>query len=236
MQISDVHTHSISSGHATTSTISDMVHTAADRGLKLIGITDHGPATSFAGTPSYFRSVTSAPKRRFGIDVLYGIELNILDKSGSTDLEDEILNRLDYAIASMHMPLMQPGSAAEHTAAYIEVMKHPKVKIIGHPDDVKYPVEWEFFVLAAKKYGVLPEINERSLAPDGYRGDTRQNNLELLRCCQKHNQPIILSSDSHGTEAIGRMDYAEALLKEAGFPESLVMNHQVVRLREFLTT
>lgn len=40
----DPHTHSIASGHATSCTITDMAKKAVSLGLKMIGITDHGPA------------------------------------------------------------------------------------------------------------------------------------------------------------------------------------------------
>lgn len=45
MYLSDMHTHSIASGHGTTCTISDMAKAASKKGLKLLGITDHGPGT-----------------------------------------------------------------------------------------------------------------------------------------------------------------------------------------------
>ena len=42
MYLSDIHTHSIASGHGTSCTISDMAKAASKKGLKLLGITDHG--------------------------------------------------------------------------------------------------------------------------------------------------------------------------------------------------
>ena len=102
MYLSDIHTHSIASGHGTSCTISDMAKAASKKGLKLLGITDHGPGTLAAGTSSYFRSLTYAPKKRFGIELLFGAELNILDMEGHLDLNDELLSELDYALASMH--------------------------------------------------------------------------------------------------------------------------------------
>ena len=81
MYLSDIHTHSIASGHGTTCTISDMAKAASKKGLKLLGISDHGPGTLASGTSSYFRSLPFYPRKRFGIDILYGVELNILDLS-----------------------------------------------------------------------------------------------------------------------------------------------------------
>ena len=110
MYLSDIHTHSIASGHGTTCTISDMAKAASRKGLKLLGITDHGPGTLAAGTSSYFRSLTYAPKKRFGIELLFGVELNILDIDGHLDLNDELLGELDYAIASMHAQNYNSGT------------------------------------------------------------------------------------------------------------------------------
>ena len=110
MYLSDIHTHSIASGHGTSATISNMAKAASRRGLRLLGITDHGPATLAAGTPSYFRSLTYSPRKRFGLELLYGAELNILDTDGRLDLEDSLLDRLDYAIASMHSQNYKSGT------------------------------------------------------------------------------------------------------------------------------
>lgn len=43
MYLSDMHTHSIASGHGTECTITNMARAAAGKGLRLLGITDHGP-------------------------------------------------------------------------------------------------------------------------------------------------------------------------------------------------
>lgn len=42
MYLSDMHTHSIASGHGTECTITNMARAAAEKGLRLLGITDHG--------------------------------------------------------------------------------------------------------------------------------------------------------------------------------------------------
>ena len=58
-------------------------------------------------------------------------------------------------------------------------MKHPAVRMIGHCDDVKYPVDYDELTAAAREYGIVMEINNSSLSPEGYRGDTRANNRML---------------------------------------------------------
>ena len=235
MYLSDIHTHSIASGHGTICTVSDMAKAASRRGLKLLGITDHGPATLAAGTASYFRSLSYSPKKRFGIELLFGIELNILDANGHVDLNDELLEKLDYAIASMHAQNYKSGSVKENTSAYLNAMKHPCVKVLGHCDNRQFPVDYETLAVAAKEFGVIFEINEASLAPYGYRGDTRANNREILKYCTKYEIPIVLSSDSHGTGHIGDFTYAAEFVHEEMFPEELILNNNIPRLKMILS-
>lgn len=230
----DPHLHCLTSGHGTTDTISDLAKHAAKKGLNMIGVTDHGPATICSGKASYFRSLASAPKKRCGIDVLYGVELNILDYDGTVDLSDEILQGLDYAIISMHMQNIKPGTVEENTYGYINAMKHPKVKILGHCDDVKYPVDYDALMVAAMHYGIIFEINNFSLSPDGYRGDTRENAKRILNLCKKNNYPIVLSSDSHGKERLGNFKYALEMLKETEFPDSLILNYSSENFKKFI--
>lgn len=230
----DPHTHSLSSGHASHSTITDLAKQAASVGLSAIGITDHGPATLDAGREAYFRNLAYAPKKRCGIEILYGIELNILDYKGTVDLDDEILKNLDYGIISMHTPNIKPGSIEENTFAYINAMKHPRVKIVGHPEDVKYPVDFEALVIAAKHYGVAIEMNNASLSPDGYRGDVKENVLAILELCKKLWCPIVISSDSHGTAHVGDFTYAAEIVRKVSFPEPLIMNKNLKQFKSFI--
>lgn len=230
----DPHIHSLSSGHASQSTITDLAKKASLVGLKMIGITDHGPATLGSGKTSYFRNLSYAPKKRCGIEILYGVELNILDRDGNVDLDDEILDRLDYAIASMHLPNMKPGSVEENTFAYVNAMKHPKVKIIGHCEDVRYPVDFEAIIIAAKHFGVVLEINNSSLSPNGYRGDVHENVETILELCKKHNHPIVLSSDSHGIKHVGDFQYAIEMIHKIQFPEGLILNYSAEKFKIWL--
>ena len=181
-------------------------------------------------------SAAYSPKKHFGVELLYGIELNILDRSGTVDLDQESLCKLDYAIASMHAWNYRCGTRAENTEAFINVMKNPCVKILGHSDNTHYPVNYDALARAARETGTIFEINEASLAPYGYRGDTRENCFEILRCCRKYDLPLLLSSDSHGPEHIGDFTCAAEFVHQAMFPEQLILNNQIPRLKVFLQT
>lgn len=218
----DLHTHTCASGHGTTDRITDLAREAAARKMAVLGISDHGPASPGSAGLSYFRSLFLCERQRFGVDLRYGAEANILDPDGHLDLPDDILNTLDYCIVSMHRPVYTSGSAAENTKAYIRAMRHPKVKIIGHCDDSRFPVDYRELVEAALSFGVSPELNNVSLLPDSYRKDCRANAIRLLQACEAFSCPIVLSSDSHGREHVGDASAALALTEEIRFPGRLI--------------
>ncbi len=115
-------------------------------------------------------------------------------------------------------------------------MKNPYVKLLGHCDNPQFPVDYDQIAKAAKEYQIAFEINEASLAPYGYRGDPRANNREILRCCRKYHVPVLLSSDSQGAEHIGDFTCASELEHKEMFPESLILNNQLPKLKVFLQT
>ena len=80
------------------------------------------------------------------------------------------------------------------------------------------------------------EINEASLTPGSYRGDTRANAAQILHCALRYKLPVILSSDSHGTGHIGDFTNAAEFVHQFMFPESLILNNQIPRLKVFLQT
>lgn len=230
----DIHTHTIASGHGSGATITDMAKAAKARGLKMLGISDHGPATLGGGRVSYFRNLKYAPKERLGIRMLYGAEANIVNLKGNLDIKDGILADLDFVIASMHHPTIRPGSAQENTEAYIRAMKNPHVSVIGHCDDEKYPVDPFRLFAAAMDNHVLLEINNSSLSPEGYRGDTKYTDLVLLNLSVHFNYPVLFSSDSHGKAHVGDFTYAADAARLAQVPRNLILNCSAKALLAFL--
>lgn len=231
----DVHTHTVASGHYTKDTVTDMIKYASETGLKLLGISEHGPALPHSCCASYFCGLSLAPSMRMGVRILYGAEVNITDFSGNIDLPKDIIKNLDYCIAGMHPPCLMPGTAVQNTDAYIRVMQNPYIHIIAHPDDDKYPVDYKRLVEAAIEHHVLLEINNSSLSPDGYRGDVQKNDRAILELCRKYRYPILLSSDSHGHAGIGNFTYAYALLQEMNFPKELILNCSAEKFLRFLS-
>ncbi len=229
----DLHTHTIASGHAYC-TIREMAKAAADKGLELLGITEHAPAMPGTCHNFYFHNMKVVPREMYGIHLLMGAELNILDTEGHVDLEEKELKHMDITIASLHIPCMKPGTREENTEAYLNVMKNPYVTIIGHPDDGRYQVDYRALVQGAKEYGKILELNNHSLEPSCFRRDARENDLEMLKLCMEYQVPVVMDSDAHFDAAIGEFQMARGLLEEISFPEELVLNHSVEMLKKYV--
>lgn len=230
----DLHTHSFASGHGSMDTITAMATSAAQKGIQLLGISDHGPDTPESASLSYFQGLKVAPRTRANIHILYGVEANILDYKGKLDVPNHVLQTLDYTIASMHLPNVAPSSISDNTDAYVHAMENPYVSIIGHCDDVRYPVDFSALMSAARKNHVLLEINHGSLAPNGYRGDTRSNVFTLLELHKKYDYPLLLSSDSHSKNHVGDFSSIIPLLQEVNFPKELILNDKIDIVSKFL--
>lgn len=232
--ILDIHTHTIASGHAY-NTLYEMAKAAADNGMELFGSSDHGPALPGSCHEMYFCNFKAIPEELFGVKLLMGCELNILDYEGTLDLKEWLLKRIHYGIASIHDLCYKIGTRDENTAATINAMKSPFVQIIGHPDNARIPLDYSSLVKSAKEYHVLLEVNNSSLKPGSPRPGAKDNYYTMLDLCRKYNVSVIVNSDSHCAADAGRHDYAMALLDEMDFPEELVVNSSVKKLSRFLT-
>lgn len=229
----DIHTHTLASGHAY-STLSENIAAAKNLGLELVGISDHAPRMPGSCHDFYFLNASVIPRDAYGIGLVIGAELNILDYSGSTDLPAQILKNLDYAIASLHNPCIEPGSLAENTAAIIGAMKNPHVVVIGHPDNPNYPVDFEKIAAAAKENHVLLEANNSSYKATGYRVGSRENAAKMLAACKKFGAEIIMGSDAHIALDVGNHKFAREVLSQNNFPEELVVNSNPARFLEYV--
>lgn len=229
----DLHTHSIASGHSY-STIHEMAYEANKRGLKILGITEHGPAMPGTCHEFYFYNLKVVPRQMCGVELLLGVEANIMDYEGTLDLKEEYLKQMDLVVASAHPPCLKPGTREQNTQAYINAMKNPHVTVLGHPDDGRYPVDYEAIVLAAKKHHVLLECNNGSLLPNGARADSWKQDEEMLYYCKKYEVPVVLDSDAHYAGHVGQVDLMEQKLAQIQFPEELIVNHSIETLRTYL--
>lgn len=231
--VCDTHTHTLASGHAY-STIRENALAASEKGFELLAITEHAPRMAGTCHMMYFMNLKVVRRQMYGVELLMGAELNILDAAGHVDLDVSILRKLDLVIASLHTICIAPGSREYNTEACIQAMKTPCVHILGHPDDGRYPLDYRAVVQCAKEQGVLLELNNSSLRPDGSRKNARELDIEMLKLCMEYQAPVVIGSDAHVDADVGRHDLALALLEELEFPEDLVVNRSVEELKKHL--
>lgn len=230
----DTHTHTLASGHAY-STIREMAKAAKEKGLEGLAITDHAPTMPGGPHLFYFQNTKVLPKQMEGVEMLYGVELNILNEEGDIDLPIDVLDKLDLKIASIHPPCFQGEITKESiTRTYLNVMDNKRIDIIGHPDDARFPIDYEKLVKKAKETHTLLEINNSSLHPQSFRQGARKNITTLLKECQKQQVPVVIGTDSHVDIDVGICDYVSAVMSEVGFPQELVVNTKLTKLKAAL--
>ena len=170
----------------------------------------------------------------YGLELLLGAEINILDGQGNLDLDEDYMKMLDIRIAGIHSLCYKHGTIDENTHGMVQAIRNPFIHIISHPGDGTAALHFEPMVVAAKEHHTLLEINNSSLKPTRNKPDARENNLTILRLCKKYEVPVILGSDAHISFDIARYDNLYELLQLTGFPEELIMNRDVKSFKEYL--
>jgi len=231
--VADCHLHTTASGHAY-STIAEYAKEAAEKGLELIAMTDHGPSMPGTSGILHFDNLKVIPESMYGVEILKGMEANIIDYDGSLDTGHLDLSRLQVLIASFH-DLILPGiNREENTRAMINAMKNRYVNILGHPDDSRVELDYSELAKAASDFGVLIEVNNSSLRPTSFRLNAVENYEKLLEECEKHKVYIIINSDAHIHTDVGEWGEALELVKRLRYPKELIANANILRLKERL--
>lgn len=227
----DVHTHTIASGHAY-GTITEMAKAASEKGLKILGITEHTRGIPGTCDDIYFSNMRVVPRHMFGIELMLGAEINIIDYDGTLDLKERYMKHLDIRIAGIHSMCYQFGSMKENTRAVVNAIKNPYIDIISHPDDGNCPLNYEEVVKASKEYHTLLEVNNN--AQRMKRKNVRENTITYLNLCKEYRVPVLVSSDAHYMTDIANMDHVSPILEQVDFPEELIINYSAEKFREFI--
>ena len=209
----DMHTHTLASGHAF-STLQEMAKAGAEKGLKLLGITEHTPGIPGTCDPIYFRNLHVVPRQMYGIELMLGAEINILDMEGNLDADEELMKRLDIRIAGIHSLCYTHGTKEENTLGMVKAIRHPYIQIISHPGDGTALLDFEPMVLASKECGTLLEINMKHA----------HLTVEEIRQAAKYDVNFIIGSDAHVPEAVGSYRGSLARALEAGLDPCRIVN------------
>lgn len=227
----DTHCHSVASTHAY-STVRELAQSAKETGLKGFALTDHAPASPDSPHIWHFHNLKSLPDEILGVKLLKGVEANIIDTEGNLDMDSKELEKLDWVIASFHAPVVPNGTYEEFTQAYINIAKNNRlVDVIGHCTTDYFKFDYEKVIKYWKEYEKLVEINESSII---FKKGSRENTYTLLKLCKKYEVPIVVNTDCHYCELIGRVPEAEKIIEEVGFPKDLIINRKIENVLDYI--
>lgn len=227
----DTHTHTTASGHAY-STIIENCQEAAKKGIKLLGMTDHGPLMPGGPHIYHFGNLKALPDFINGVEILKGAEVNITDYNGKLDIDETRLNKLDIIIASLHDICITSGSRKDNTNALIGAMKNKYVDIIGHPGNPAYPIDIPEVLKAAKEYNVMVELNNSSFGVS--RKGSSENCIKIAEMAYKNGNTIAAGTDSHIAFSIGDFSKVYEVIEKIGIEEKYIINTDENKLKTYL--
>ncbi len=235
----DLHSHTDWSDGG--SPIEEMARAAQWRGREYQAITDHSPRLTIANGLSRDRLeiqlevIADLDEQLDDLTLLTGIEVDIhLD--GTLDQDDDLLDRLDVVVASVHSMLAM--DAREMTRRMVAAVSNPHTDVLGHCTgrlvegsrgtraQSKFDADEVF--RACADHGVAVEINsrpERQDPPD-----------DLLQLAYDLGCLFSIDTDAHAPGQLDFLDYGAARAAQHGIePDRIVTTWPLDRLRAWLT-
>ena len=237
----DYHTHTPYS-HGK-NTVEENALAAKEKGLRAIGITDHGFSHVCFGLQRkkvpFLQAECRAAQEKTGVKVLIGMEANIRGESGQTDLTERDYDDFDLFIAGKHVGItyhsfrdfrryffgnliqdkLKNGKNAPkkliefNTRAYINTIKNNPVDIISHLG-YKCPCNAAEVAKCARDYGTYIELNSKK---------RHLTDEELSKICDTGVR-FVLNSDAHSASRVGDFALAEEQIKRVGVPLERIDN------------
>ena len=237
---SDLHTHTKYS-HGMGS-IEDNVKSAIVKGLKKIGISEHGPGNFSVGVQ---RNKLAEMKEEIlrlrrvytEIEILFGIEANIIDLEGHLDIDPDEFGLFDFVCAGWHYATAESatpkavvqtigsfirskrGSAPEkqiiqNTKMIVSAIDRGNIMFLTHPGD-RIHVDMMEVAAACARTGTLLEINTNHMSISA---ETMKELIPL------DDVRFIVNSDAHSPSRIGDFQPAIKLINETGLDPARIAN------------
>lgn len=239
IQTAEYHTHTYYSDGK--SSMEENVKQAMRLGMKTIGISDHGYrhmgfGVSYKEYPKMKDEVLRLREKYPDITILLGVEANILDDTGLIDVDDHILQYVDYVMAGYHFgssvtklrgirnhicnfikPLKQ-FEVEYNTKALINAMKQNDLFILTHPGD-KGDVDIVEVAKAAKRTGTILEINAHHC----------NLSKEQLLLIQGMDLRYSVGADAHHFSHIGSISNVLKTIEEVGLDVNSIINLEKIK-------
>ena len=241
----DLHTHTtyscgINGPHAK-GTIEENAREAHNKGLTLLGISEHGPGHMFYGMdmkkiPDMRRDIENAKALFPELDIKLSVEANIINPSGNLDVKKEDIPLFDYIIAGYHYGVLgeEPlkaikvciggywhnyggsttaGAKNYNTDLVVKALYNNPLKVLTHPGD-KAAFDIDVISKACEETGTLMEINNHHA----------ELSVDAIKIAAKYDVSFIISSDAHISKNVGTFEKALARAEEAGLDLERIVN------------
>jgi DNA polymerase (family 10) len=205
-------------------TILEMARAAQALGMKYITITDHSPSAHYARGVAIDRlkeqwDEIAAAQEQVPIRILRGTESDILS-DGSLDFPDEILERFEVVIASIHARHRMDGPTM--TARLSRALSLPLFKIWGHalgrilnhrpPIDCDVPAVLDRLAASRGAIELNADPHRLDLPPD------------WIPAARERGIPFVVSVDAHSTRGLDVLRYGVSMARRGGVRKSQVLN------------
>ncbi|KYG98516.1 DNA polymerase/3'-5' exonuclease PolX [Bradyrhizobium sp. DOA1] len=209
-----------------TETLETMAKATRQRGFEYFGVADHSKSAHYAGGLSVEKIAQQHREadrlnKRFGKDfrILKGIESDIL-AAGSLDYDDDVLERFDFVVASIHGRFKLDRKA--QTQRLLRAISDPHTTIIGHMTGRQlqrrpgYEIDVEKVLRACAKHDVVVEINAHPWRLDL---DWRWHRAALDFGCM-----LSINPDAHSIPELDHMHWGVEMARKGGVPADRVLN------------
>ncbi|WP_163653638.1 DNA polymerase/3'-5' exonuclease PolX [Listeria sp. PSOL-1] len=219
----DLHMHTTWSDGAYS--IQEMIEACIKKGYEYMVITDHGKFLRVANGLNEKRlleqnqEIKKAAANYPEIDVYAGVEMDILTDA-TLDFSDEVLQQLDFVIASIHSGFSQTEQEIMkrlETACsnpYVRLIAHPTGRIIGKREPYKVRVK-ELIKMAKETHTAL-ELNANPKRLD--------LNAEHLQMAQESGVKLAINTDAHDTTHLDFMDIGARVAVKGWLSKSDIIN------------
>ncbi len=188
--------------------IEEMARACAARGYEYMAITDHSQAMAMVQgltperTRAQWEEIDRVREQVPEIRILRSVEVDIL-RDGSLDLPDDVLEKLDLVVVSVHSFMDLDKKAM--TDRVLRAIAHPAVDILAHPTGRQlgkrdpYALDVEAVLEAAAEHSVAVELNANPRRLD--LSDVHVHRAKEL------GVPVVVSTDAHSPRGLDDMRF-----------------------------
>ncbi|MBT5285581.1 MAG: DNA polymerase/3'-5' exonuclease PolX [Euryarchaeota archaeon] len=230
-----LHNHTtLSDGEAS---LEQMADTAQKMKWSWLGIADHSPSLKIANGASsddllkQGRTIKAYNQKwaEDGVDfrLFHGVESDIL-AGGALDHPDEVLNELDYVVASVHaMTKWRSRDEVENTEELLKVIDHPATTVLGHPTGrilqgrEGYEVDLFAVLEHMAEHNQDGRLKAVELNASPYRLDL---DWRLCKHAKGLGVPVVINPDAHSIRGLSDIAYGLMTARKGWLEEGDVLN------------